>query len=112
MSDHFPVLLDCGQILGGKRLFRFENMWLKAEGFVDLVRGWWESNAFTGSSSFIMANKLKALKADLKQWNVQVFGNVTLKQQGVLQSIQRLEVIAESRLLSEEEKIDKSNLIT
>ena len=82
MSDHFLVLLDCGQILGGKRPFRFENMWLKAEGFVDLVRGWWESNAFTGSSSFIMANKLNALKADLKQWNVQVFGNVTLKQQG------------------------------
>jgi hypothetical protein len=32
-SDHFPLILDCGRIIGGKRTFRFENMLLKAEGF-------------------------------------------------------------------------------
>jgi hypothetical protein len=31
---------------------------------------------FTGTPSFILANKLKALKSDLKKWNVKVFGNV------------------------------------
>ena len=35
LSDHFPIFLNCGRIIGGKRPFRFENMWLKAEGFVD-----------------------------------------------------------------------------
>uniref|UniRef100_A0A2N9IUI4 Reverse transcriptase domain-containing protein n=1 Tax=Fagus sylvatica TaxID=28930 RepID=A0A2N9IUI4_FAGSY len=34
-SDHFPVLLECGVIRRGRRPFRFENMWLKAEGFGD-----------------------------------------------------------------------------
>jgi hypothetical protein len=29
-SNHFPFLLDCGGIQGGKRSFKFENMWLKA----------------------------------------------------------------------------------
>ena len=42
-SDHFPILLDCDCIQGGKRPFKFENMWLKANGFVDQVRLWWLS---------------------------------------------------------------------
>jgi exonuclease III len=32
-SDHFPILLDCGDFSRGNRSFKFENMWLKAEGF-------------------------------------------------------------------------------
>jgi hypothetical protein len=47
-------------------------MWLKVEGFVDRVRQWWLSYHFRGSPSFILAKKLKALKADLKSWNEQV----------------------------------------
>jgi hypothetical protein len=42
-SDHFPILLDCGCILGGKRTFKFENMWLKFDGFEHRVRHWWSS---------------------------------------------------------------------
>ena len=87
LSDHFLVLLDCGQIIGGKRPFWFEKMWLNADGFVERVRGWWNSYSFSGSASSIMANKLKALKADLKQWNSQEFGNVMVKLQGVLHAI-------------------------
>jgi hypothetical protein len=37
-SDHFPILLDYGGIQGGKRSFKFKNMWLKANCFVDRVR--------------------------------------------------------------------------
>jgi len=68
-SDHFPILLDCGGVQWGSRPFKFENMWLKAEGFVDRVRLWWESNRFQGSPSFIFSQKLKTLKNDLKRWN-------------------------------------------
>jgi hypothetical protein len=68
-SDHFPILLVCGGIQGGKRPFKFENMWLKDEGFVDKVRPWWASYTFQGSPSFVLAKKLKALKVDLKLWN-------------------------------------------
>jgi hypothetical protein len=57
-SDHFPILLDCGGIHWGSRPFKFENMWLKAEGFVDRVRLWWASYRFQGSPSFIFSQKL------------------------------------------------------
>ena len=61
-SNHFPILLDCDGMIRGKRPFKFENMWLKADGFVDMVRAWWLSYNFFGLS-FIMAQKLKVLKA-------------------------------------------------
>ena len=56
--------------------FRFENMWLKGEGFVDRIRSWWDSYQFHGAPSFILANKLKLLKNDLKRWNAKVFDHV------------------------------------
>jgi hypothetical protein len=60
-SDHFPILFECGPIENGRRPFRFENMWLKSEGFLAKVKGWWESYTFQGSPSFVVASKLKAL---------------------------------------------------
>ena len=41
ISDHFPIVLEGGGIRRGPTPFRFENMWLKVEGFKDLVRSWW-----------------------------------------------------------------------
>ena len=37
LLDHFPILLESGKFMRGKRPFRFENMWLKAEGFGRMV---------------------------------------------------------------------------
>uniref|UniRef100_A0A2N9J257 Reverse transcriptase domain-containing protein n=1 Tax=Fagus sylvatica TaxID=28930 RepID=A0A2N9J257_FAGSY len=39
LSDHFPIILECGDFSRGRRPFRFENMWLKAEGFKERVQG-------------------------------------------------------------------------
>ena len=60
----------------GPSPFRFENMWLKVEGFKDLFKAWWEGDNFNGSASFIMAEKLKVVKSKLKEWNRDVFGTV------------------------------------
>ncbi|RVX06577.1 V-type proton ATPase subunit a1 [Vitis vinifera] len=62
VSDHYPILLDVGGVRSGPLPFRFENMWLKEEGFKDLLKDWWQGLNFRGSSSFILAAKLKALK--------------------------------------------------
>jgi hypothetical protein len=68
-SDHFPLLLDCGGSDRGNRYYKFENMWMKSEGFVEQVKTWWMSYRFQGSPSFVLARKLKALKSDLKKCN-------------------------------------------
>jgi hypothetical protein len=69
-------MLDCGSQREGKRYFKFENIWLKSDGFVDQVQRWWESYDFQGLPSYVLAHKLKALKVDLKIWNAEVFGDV------------------------------------
>ena len=47
-------------------------MWLKYEGFKEILKGWWQSLVFHGSFSFILVAKLKGLKGILKVWNRKV----------------------------------------
>jgi hypothetical protein len=110
LSDHFPVLLICGYLQKRKSPFRFENMWLKEAGFHDKVKQWWESYIFAGSSSFILAQKLKALKVDLRKWNVEVFGDVNVRKNTLLTSIQHLDGLEEEGQLSVEDKMARDHL--
>jgi len=43
----------------------------------------WKTYEFHGLPSYVLANKLKALKVDLKKWN-EVFGDVGKKKKGVI----------------------------
>ena len=79
LSNHFPILLEAGSQRRGRIPFRFENMWLRVDNFVDKVKMWWASYLFQGTPSFILAKKLATLKLDLKKWNETEFGNVTFK---------------------------------
>ncbi len=87
-------------------------MWLKTDGFIEKVRGWWSSSTFPSSPSHIMASKLKALKMDLKQWNLTKFGNIDFQQRKLLYALHELEVLRENRVLSEAEKSAKARMIT
>ena len=75
--NHNPIVLKVGGFSLGKSPFRFESMWLKIEGFKDLVRSWWNGYSVEGYISHCIAEKLKALKKDLKDWNREVVGNVS-----------------------------------
>ena len=66
LSDHSAILLEAGGMARGKSSFKFENMWLRVPDFLDKVRGWWSSYSNVGTPSFVLAQKLKALKGDLK----------------------------------------------
>jgi hypothetical protein len=72
-------MLECGVFQRGAITFHFENMWLKAVVFVEKVKGWWDSYQVQDTPSYFFAYKLKALKGDLKKWNMEEFGNVEIK---------------------------------
>ncbi|RVX02242.1 hypothetical protein CK203_028314 [Vitis vinifera] len=80
VSDHFPIMLVGGGIRRGLAPFRFENMWLKAEGFKELVRSWWQGIDVRGSASYKLATKMKEIKQKLKVWNREVFGKLERQQ--------------------------------
>ena len=72
LSDHFSVLLERGSMQWGLRPYRFEYMWLKAKGFTYKGKWWWDSYQFQGFPSYMLANKLKALKLDLTKWSLEI----------------------------------------
>ena len=65
----------------GPTPFRFENMWLKSEGFKEVLKQWWEGIQVSGSASFILTEKLKTLKPLLRSWNKEVFGQIGCEKQ-------------------------------
>jgi hypothetical protein len=99
------LLLDCGAPGRGSRYFKFENMWLKSDGFIDHVKTWWLSYEFSGLLSYILASKLKALKTDLKKWNEKMFGDVGKKKNELLEGIRELDLVEECHCLEEDERV-------
>ena len=102
-SDHFPVLLEGGGLRRGPSPFKFENMWLKAEGFKDLIEGWWQGIVVRGRPSYRLAVKLKGLKQNLKIWNKEVFGRLERNKVEALQQVEHWDLVEEERSLIEEE---------
>jgi hypothetical protein len=78
---------------------------------VDKVRNLWSSFSFMGSSSFILTKKLRALKGEIKRWNLEVFGNVGVRNKAWAEELELLDRSEEIRGLSEEEE-ERRRLLT
>ncbi|XP_059623206.1 uncharacterized protein LOC132266370 [Cornus florida] len=87
ISDHVPLMLDCGGLRSRRSSFRFENMWLRDEGFLERVRSWWAGFGGIGTPSHLLAGHLRRLKGSIKIWNKEVFGNLVWRKNQVLAEI-------------------------
>jgi len=99
-SDHFPIFLRVGEVSRGRHPFKFENMWLEADGFDDLVKSIWDELNVIGPSSFILAKKLNFLKTKLKQWNREVFGHLEFKMASLVDKVKLLDEKEQQQSLS------------
>ncbi|XP_056688203.1 uncharacterized protein [Spinacia oleracea] len=68
--DHCPMILRCYKAGCVKRPFRFFNMWLNANNFMELVESTWGKYVY-GCHMFRIVQKLKWLKPALKALNGQ-----------------------------------------
>ncbi|XP_062014240.1 uncharacterized protein LOC133730715 [Rosa rugosa] len=76
-SDHNPLLISFTKYIAqGPIPFRFQKLWLGHSDFLKIVQVAWQSFVVCGCPMFILQRKLKLLKPILKEWNVNVFGNV------------------------------------
>ena len=98
--DHFPVIEGGGLSGRGSLPFRFENMWVKADGFKNIINEWWQSSEVRGFGSYVLIEKLKALKVKLKIWNRQVFGRVDEGKKLALKKVALWDAIEAQRPLS------------
>ena len=110
VSDHFPIILEGGgSLTRGPTPFRFENMWIKEEGFKDLIRVWWQSLSSNGTKSFILSEKIKALKFKIKTWNREVFGKVEVSKKVALARVALWDDLEGQRSLNIEEQEERAN---
>ena len=66
VSDHALILLYGGRVRRGLSSFRFKLMWLKEEGYKDLLKSWWEGYKFSASASFIWS-KVESFEIGLEK---------------------------------------------
>ncbi|XP_042041283.1 uncharacterized protein LOC121786721 [Salvia splendens] len=75
--DHGPVLARCKtpNTTNGGKAFRFQNMWIRHGGFMDVVQKAWEEPTGAGGLLNIQIKHARVKRA-LKEWNKEVFGNI------------------------------------
>ena len=78
-------------------------MWLKVEGFKDLMRSWWQRMSISGRAIYKLATKLKVIKHNLKIWNREVFGSLESNKLVALQQVEYWDQMENERRLTEEE---------
>lgn len=103
LSNHFRITLERAKLERGNVPFKFENMWLKAKGFSNLIKKWCEEVEVEGFASLVLARKLKFVKEELKKWNKEVFGDVKLRKYKLLDFVNALDMKEESDALSNDE---------
>jgi len=59
------------------RPFRFEAFWIDHQTFMQNIQSWWTQTTIEGDNiMYIFQQKLKIIKANLKRWNKNTFGNI------------------------------------
>ncbi|VFQ76036.1 unnamed protein product [Cuscuta campestris] len=75
-SDHKPLLLSCSKENNrSPKPFRFIDAWTNHPSFIKVVSDYWSSSHQYGGMAGL-SNKLRGLKAVLKEWNKSTFGNI------------------------------------
>jgi ribonuclease HI len=113
-SDHFPILLDFQlSMTSFASQFKFMKMWSLHPSCKDVISDSWNS-VVVGCPMFVLSQKLKSLKAKLKTWNKECFGNVnemvTAAELHLQQVQMQIQVRGHNDTLLQEEKTASANL--
>ncbi|WMV33281.1 hypothetical protein MTR67_026666, partial [Solanum verrucosum] len=111
ISDHNPIMLQCGDWEQRKAYFKFENWWLNVEGFKDLVQNWWNGFVVDGCPDFKFSMKLKMLKQKLKDWSSVTFGELNNKKNSLLSELAEMDLIQNDRVLTEDEMMIRATVL-
>jgi len=71
LSDHVLMMLHVDDANWGPRPLRMLKCWSEYSGYTDFVRENWGSIVCHGWGGFVLQQKLKMMKASLKEWHYQ-----------------------------------------
>ncbi|XP_057453104.1 uncharacterized protein LOC130744964 [Lotus japonicus] len=110
VSDHSPILLRASTVDWGPKPFRVMNCWFDDVRFKPFVRDTRQKLQVEGWAAYVLKEKLKILKGELKTWNRDVFEDLNRKKKEVIEKINELEKKAEETDLQLEE-LDQRKLL-
>jgi len=103
LSDHCPLILTTAALDFGPIPFKFFNSWVDLPGFEEAVVSGSMITCSQHEPDKILAEKLKNIKASLKDWKAKIKHGEKEVVVGLENIIQELELLAECRPLSVEE---------
>ncbi|KAL7229687.1 hypothetical protein ACSBR2_008237 [Camellia fascicularis] len=103
VSDHCLLVLMEDTRDWGPRPFRFINAWVLHPQFISVVKKAWEETMVSGWAGYRIFAKLKAVKVSLKQWNLEVFGDINHKLKASKEKLHKLDLVVEIRDLDDDE---------
>ncbi|KAL8502771.1 hypothetical protein ACS0TY_021762 [Phlomoides rotata] len=91
-SDHHPIILRLHETSEHVvRPFRFQYMWTTHHSFMQTVSNSWAQLTMASSPIQLVTQKLKRLKATLKNWNRAVFKNIYVEMEEALEALNAIQ---------------------
>lgn len=112
LSDHYPLLLSNQESTPRPRHFKFENLWLSMPGFRQVVRDAWNAPILHINPTHHLNGRLARTTLAPRKWSKNLFSEAKLLFHMAQSVIFQLDVVQESRNLSDEELTLRSKLKT
>ncbi|KAL8469897.1 hypothetical protein ACS0TY_032675 [Phlomoides rotata] len=110
-SDLTEIQLVGAERDWGPRPFKFFNQWIHHQEYRPLVEKVWAESSVSGWAGFVIKEKLKALKGELKGWRKVVFGEMDRKIEEKKTEIERLDIMDDVLGLESVEEEQRRNLM-
>ncbi|WJX43736.1 hypothetical protein P8452_30798 [Trifolium repens] len=95
VSDHCPLVVRYSSLDWGPKPFRFNNYWFHHKAFKKVVEEAWGEQTLSGWMGFVLKDRLKGLKAKIKEWNAEVFSNAEVKKKHLIEKILAIDLKSE-----------------
>ncbi|KAL8463817.1 hypothetical protein ACS0TY_033675 [Phlomoides rotata] len=111
LSDHVPIYIEgCKKDLGPK-LFKFFNQWIQHPSYKDLIERVWSTSNIKGWGGYVMKEKLKELKTELKTWSREIFKGMDKRIEDKKEKIEKLDLLDDTFGLEEDEITRRQNFL-
>ncbi|KAL8462975.1 hypothetical protein ACS0TY_033030 [Phlomoides rotata] len=111
LSDHVPIFIEGCKKDWGPRPFKFFNQWIQHPGYKELIEKVWSSSTKQGWASFVIKEKLKEVKIELKTWSNEIFHGLDRRIEVKNEEIERLDLIDDTFGLEDTETSRRQELL-
>ncbi|KAL8534353.1 hypothetical protein ACS0TY_010389 [Phlomoides rotata] len=103
LSDHVPIYIEGSTKDWGPRPFKFFNQWTQHLSYKSVVEKVWSSSLKQGWAGFVIKEKLKEVKMELKEWSKATFKGMDRRIEEKKDELERLDILDDTFGLEEDE---------